>query len=138
MLAFAADWANLLIRWGHMIAGIGWIGTSFYFIALDLSLKKRENMKDGVMGTAWEVHGGGFYHVEKFTVAPKAVVTMHWRGLPSPLHIGITSGTRAGLSDAATGAVTLMAGWTPEVGPPGPAQHFLWVRAAAGVDSPSG
>ena len=71
MLAFAADWANLLIRWGHMIAGIGWIGTSFYFIALDLSLKKREKMKDGVMGTAWEVHGGGFYHVEKFTVAPK-------------------------------------------------------------------
>jgi len=71
MLAFAADWANLLIRWGHMIAGIGWIGTSFYFIALDLSLKKREQMKEGVMGTAWEVHGGGFYHVEKFTVAPK-------------------------------------------------------------------
>ena len=71
MLAFAADWVNLLIRWGHMIAGIGWIGTSFYFIALDLSLKKREKMKEGVMGTAWEVHGGGFYHVEKFTVAPK-------------------------------------------------------------------
>ncbi len=71
MIAFLADWANLLIRWGHMIAGIGWIGTSFYFIALDLSLKKREKMKDGVMGTAWEVHGGGFYHVEKFTVAPR-------------------------------------------------------------------
>jgi len=53
-----------------MIAGIGWIGTSFYFIALDLSLKKREKMKEGVMGTAWEVHGGGFYHVEKFAVAP--------------------------------------------------------------------
>jgi uncharacterized membrane protein len=71
MTAFLADWANLLIRWGHMIAGIGWIGTSFYFIALDLSLKRREKMKDGVMGTAWEVHGGGFYHVEKFTVAPR-------------------------------------------------------------------
>ncbi len=71
MIAFLADWANLLIRWGHMIAGIGWIGTSFYFIALDLSLKKREKMKEGVMGTAWEVHGGGFYHVEKFTVAPQ-------------------------------------------------------------------
>ncbi|MFP6747768.1 MAG: urate hydroxylase PuuD [Alphaproteobacteria bacterium] len=71
MTAFLADWANLLLRWGHMIAGIGWIGTSFYFIALDLSLKRREKMKDGVMGTAWEVHGGGFYHVEKFTVAPR-------------------------------------------------------------------
>jgi len=70
MSAFLVDWLNLLIRWGHMIAGIGWIGTSFYFIALDLSLRKREKMKEGVMGTAWEVHGGGFYHVEKFTVAP--------------------------------------------------------------------
>ena len=68
--AFLADWLNLLIRWAHMIAGIGWIGTYFYFIALDQSLKRREKMKEGVMGTAWEVHGGGFYHVEKFTVAP--------------------------------------------------------------------
>ena len=58
MLAFAFDWANLLVRWGHIIAGIGWIGTSFYFIALDLSLKKREKMRDGVIVTAWEVHGG--------------------------------------------------------------------------------
>ena len=71
MVAFASDWANLLVRWGHMIAGIGWIGTSFYFIALDLSLKQREKMRDGVIGTTWEVHGGGFYHVEKFMVAPK-------------------------------------------------------------------
>jgi uncharacterized membrane protein len=71
MSAFVADWLNLLIRWAHMIAGIGWIGTSFYFIALDLSLKKRERMGEGVHGTAWEVHGGGFYHVEKYTVAPK-------------------------------------------------------------------
>lgn len=72
MLAFAADWANLLIRWGHMIAGIGWIGTSFYFIALDLSLKKREQMKEGVMGTAWEVHGGGFYHVKSSPSRPRS------------------------------------------------------------------
>ena len=54
-----------------MIAGIAWIGTSFYFVALDLSLRKRDKMPDGVLGTAWEVHGGGFYHVEKFTTAPK-------------------------------------------------------------------
>jgi uncharacterized membrane protein len=71
MTGFFADWLNLLLRWGHMIAGIAWIGTSFYFVALDLSLRKRDGMKDGVLGTAWEVHGGGFYHVEKFTVAPK-------------------------------------------------------------------
>ena len=79
MLAFALDWANLLVRWGHIIAGIGWIGTSFYFIALDLSLKKREKMRDGVIGTTWEVHGGGFYHVEKFVVAPKELpVDLVW------------------------------------------------------------
>lgn len=70
MLAFAAEWLNILIRWAHLVAGIGWIGTSFYFIALDLSLKKRAEMKPGVYGTAWEVHGGGFYHVEKYMVAP--------------------------------------------------------------------
>ncbi len=70
-LAFAMDWLNLLFRWAHLVVGIGWIGTSFYFMALDLSLRKREGMKQGVLGTAWEVHGGGFYHVEKYTVAPK-------------------------------------------------------------------
>ena len=73
MTAFAADWINLLIRWGHLIAGIGWIGTSFYFIALDLSLKRRDDMGEGVAGTAWEVHGGGFYQVEKYLLAPKAL-----------------------------------------------------------------
>ncbi len=71
MSPFAVDWLNLLVRWAHLIVGIGWIGTSFYFIALDLSLRKREAMREGVYGTAWEVHGGGFYHVEKFLVAPK-------------------------------------------------------------------
>ena len=70
MLTFAADWLNLLIRWAHMVVGIGWIGASFYFIGLDVSLRKRETMNPGVYGTAWEVHGGGFYHVEKYTVAP--------------------------------------------------------------------
>ena len=71
MSAFAVDWLNLLFRWAHLIVGIGWIGTSFYFIALDLSLRRRESMPEGVYGTAWEVHGGGFYHVEKYLVAPK-------------------------------------------------------------------
>lgn len=70
MSPFIMDWLNLLVRWAHLIVGIGWIGTSFYFIALDYSLKKRAKMRDGVMGTAWEVHGGGFYNVEKFSVAP--------------------------------------------------------------------
>lgn len=70
MSSFVLDWLNLLFRWAHLIVGIGWIGTSFYFIALDLSLRKREGMRKGVAGTAWEVHGGGFYHVEKYLVAP--------------------------------------------------------------------
>jgi uncharacterized membrane protein len=70
MSAFLADWLNLLIRWAHMIAGIGWIGASFYFVALDYSLRKRQGMPEGVAGTAWQVHGGGFYHVEKYLVAP--------------------------------------------------------------------
>lgn len=71
MSAFIADWLNLIFRWAHLVAAIGWIGTSFYFIALDLALRKRAGMREGVSGTAWEVHGGGFYHVEKYMVAPK-------------------------------------------------------------------
>src|ERR1043166_1086332 len=67
---FLGEWVNLLLRWAHMIVGIGWIGTSFYFMALDYSLDTNERKSKGVYGTAWEVHGGGFYHVEKFTVAP--------------------------------------------------------------------
>ena len=70
---FAADWLNLLLRWGHLIAGIAWIGTSFYFIALDFSLQKREGLPAGVGGEAWEVHGGGFYHVQKYLSAPPAL-----------------------------------------------------------------
>jgi uncharacterized membrane protein len=71
MSDFAVEWLNLIFRWAHMVVGIGWIGTSFYFIALDLSLKKRDGMREGVYGTAWEVHGGGFYQVEKYLLAPK-------------------------------------------------------------------
>ena len=70
MDVFLGEWVNLLLRWAHMIVGIGWIGTSFYFMALDYSLDTKERKSKGVYGTAWEVHGGGFYHVEKFTVAP--------------------------------------------------------------------
>jgi uncharacterized membrane protein len=67
---YLVEWLNLLTRWGHMIAGIAWIGTSFYFVALDLSLRKVAGLAPGVSGEAWEVHGGGFYHVQKYLVAP--------------------------------------------------------------------
>jgi uncharacterized membrane protein len=64
------EWLSLAIRWLHVIAGIGWIGSSFYFIHLDLSLRHRANLPQGVKGDAWQVHGGGFYHMVKYLVAP--------------------------------------------------------------------
>src|SRR5438067_1972599 len=79
MDVFLGEWVNLLLRWFHMIVGIGWIGTSFYFMALDFGLDTRERKSPGVYGTAWQVHGGGFYHVEKFTVAPPQLPAhLHW------------------------------------------------------------
>jgi uncharacterized membrane protein len=61
---------SAILRWLHVIAGIAWIGSSFYFIHLDLSLKPRETLPHGVKGDAWQVHGGGFYQMIKFMVAP--------------------------------------------------------------------
>ncbi len=79
MEVFLGEWVNLLLRWAHMIVAIGWIGTSFYFMALDYSLSRREKLNPGVYGTAWQVHGGGFYHVEKYTVAPATLPeVLHW------------------------------------------------------------
>src|SRR5579871_3939345 len=65
-----SEWASLIFRWLHVIAAIGWIGSSFYFIHLDLELKPREGLPEGAHGDAWQVHGGGFYHIVKFLVAP--------------------------------------------------------------------
>ena len=67
------DWASLIFRWLHVVAAIGWIGSSFYFIHLDLSLQNRNDLPEGVGGEAWQVHGGGFYRIMKFLVAPKAM-----------------------------------------------------------------
>jgi uncharacterized membrane protein len=64
------EWASLIFRWLHVVAAIGWIGSSFYFIHLDLSLQPRKDLPEGVYGDAWQVHGGGFYHILKFLVAP--------------------------------------------------------------------
>ena len=63
-------WLEILIRWLHVIAGIAWIGSSFYFIALDYSLKENKNLPSKAHGEAWQVHGGGFYHLVKYLVAP--------------------------------------------------------------------
>ncbi|MDR3518328.1 MAG: urate hydroxylase PuuD [Azospirillaceae bacterium] len=64
------EWVRLCLRWLHVIAGIAWIGSSFYFIALDLSLRRRDGLPAGTSGEAWQVHGGGFYRMMKYLVAP--------------------------------------------------------------------
>jgi uncharacterized membrane protein len=74
-----ADWLSLIFRWLHVIAGISWIGTSFYFIFLDLSLRKHANLPPGVGGESWNVHGGGFYLMRKYVVAPAELPEeLHW------------------------------------------------------------
>jgi uncharacterized membrane protein len=65
-----AESASAVLRWLHVIAGIAWIGSSFYFIHLDLSLRPRPGLPPGVKGDEWQVHGGGFYHMMKYLVAP--------------------------------------------------------------------
>ncbi len=70
-LAVLWDWAAFAVRWLHVVTAMAWIGASFYFIALDLGLKKVPNMPVGAHGEEWQVHGGGFYHIQKYLVAPE-------------------------------------------------------------------
>ena len=82
MEAYIADWLNLLLRWLHVISGIAWIGASFYFIWLDGHLEAPQDPADderGVGGELWSVHGGGFYHAQKYRVAPASIPErLHW------------------------------------------------------------
>ncbi len=82
MDAYVLDWVNLLLRWAHVIVAIAWIGSSFYFVFLDNSLTKPEapDLKaKGVDGELWAVHGGGFYHPQKYLVAPQSIpANLHW------------------------------------------------------------
>jgi uncharacterized membrane protein len=71
MDAILMEWGGLLIRWIHIITGIAWIGSSFYFMHIDASLKATPDITPGKGGETWEVHGGGFYHVRKYLVAPE-------------------------------------------------------------------
>ena len=68
--AILTEWISLGFRWLHVVAAIGWIGSSFYFIHLDLSLKPNSALPKDAHGEAWQVHGGGFYHIIKYLVAP--------------------------------------------------------------------
>ncbi len=63
-------WLEFAVRWLHVITAIAWIGSSFYFIALDLGLHRDRNLPSGADGEEWQVHGGGFYHIQKYLVAP--------------------------------------------------------------------
>jgi uncharacterized membrane protein len=78
---YANEWLDFLARWLHVVAAIVWIGTSFYFVALDNHLRRPTDPRDvdgGVGGEAWEIHGGGFYRIQKYRLAPPS--------LPEPLH----------------------------------------------------
>ena len=82
-IAYLFDWLNLLLRWAHVITAVAWIGASFYFVMLDNSLSPPTHddlKKKGVDGEMWAVHGGGFYHSNKYMVAPR------WLPLPQNLH----------------------------------------------------
>ena len=82
MEAYVVDWLNLLVRWLHFITGVAWIGSSFYFIWLDNHLQKPRDAADedkGVGGEVWSVHGGGFYHAQKYKSSPQELPeTIHW------------------------------------------------------------
>ena len=82
MAAYFLDWLNVLVRWLHFITGIAWIGSSLYFIWLDNHLESPRESADrdkGVGGEVWSVHGGGFYHAQKYKVAPTVLPdTLHW------------------------------------------------------------
>jgi uncharacterized membrane protein len=82
MSAYWIDWAGLLGRWVHLITGIAWIGASFYFVWLDnhlLAPADAAAVAKGVSGELWAVHGGGFYHAQKYRVAPATLPpTLHW------------------------------------------------------------
>jgi len=77
-----SDWLSLILRWAHIIAAISWIGSSFYFIWLDNHLEKPRDAADaakGVGGEVWSLHGGGFYHAQKYVLAPRVLPeTLHW------------------------------------------------------------
>ena len=72
-LALVEEWAQFAVRWLHVITAIAWIGSSFYFIALDLGLHRDRNLASGADGEEWQVHGGGFYHIQKYLVAPDSM-----------------------------------------------------------------
>lgn len=74
------EWLNLTFRWLHVIVGVAWIGASFYFVWLENNLERgKDGLRDGIAGDLWAIHGGGFYYLEKYEVAPRQLPeTLHW------------------------------------------------------------
>ena len=73
------EWLNIVVRVMHITFGIAWIGASFYFVFLENALNRTENIRDEIAGDLWAVHGGGFYYLEKYKVAPKTIPRhLHW------------------------------------------------------------
>lgn len=73
------EWMNLIVRWMHVVFGIAWIGASFYFVFLENALNRTENLRPELAGNLWAVHGGGFYYLEKYKVAPEVLPKdLHW------------------------------------------------------------
>ncbi len=123
MESYLLDWANLLVRWLHVIVAIAWIGSSFYFVFLDSSLTPpvdEDLKKQGVSGELWAVHGGGFYHPVKFALAPPK--------LPSHLHWFYWESYSTWLSGFALLAVSYL--WNPQVYLIDPAR-MDWAPSAA-------
>ncbi|HSU28122.1 MAG TPA: urate hydroxylase PuuD [Chitinophagaceae bacterium] len=73
------EWLNIAVRVMHITFGIAWIGASFYFVFLENALNRKDNLRDEIAGDLWAVHGGGFYYLEKYKVAPKTIPkSLHW------------------------------------------------------------
>lgn len=79
MQGHVMEWLNLMVRWFHVVAGVMWIGASFYFIFLENNLNRTDGVRDELAGNLWAIHGGGFYFLEKYKVAPKEIPkNLHW------------------------------------------------------------
>jgi len=123
METYLLDWANLLLRWLHVIVAIAWIGSSFYFVFLDSSLTPPEDpqlRREGATGELWAVHGGGFYHPVKYAVSPPQ--------LPGHLHWFFWESYSTWLSGFALFLVSYL--WSPKVYLIDP-QVFAWSPPAA-------
>ncbi|SHJ13412.1 Uncharacterized membrane protein [Palleronia salina] len=119
------DWLAFAVRWLHVITAIAWIGSSFYFIALDLGLRKAPDLPPGAHGEEWQVHGGGFYHIRKYLVAPEA--------MPEHLTWFKWESYSTWLSGAALLAVLYWAGAELYMIDPGKADLATWQAIALSV-----